>query len=128
VHVFNPPGSRLAEKNTRYRIVLSGEPKKYSDNKLIRYTLEAMWMRDSLATTRFVFTPDKPVPSKELSISGDLELNAGFTDGRDDTALGRFENNIIDVLLTDTPKAGKPRQFHIKWNAAGEPISQEHAD
>ncbi|MDB5047069.1 MAG: hypothetical protein JWO30_140 [Fibrobacteres bacterium] len=128
VNVFYPADSRLVEKHTRYKVVLSGEPKKYSDNKLIKYTLEATWMKDSLVTTKLVFTPDNPVPSKELSITGDLELSASFANGHAGEAAGRFENKLIDVILTDKAPDGILHRFHVKWDAAGNVVKQEHSD
>ncbi len=128
VHVYFPAGAKLTEKHTHYKVVLSGEPKKYAENKLIKYTLEAVWTKDTLTTSKFIFTPDNPVPSKELSITGDLEWNTGFANGHTGLAVGRFENKLIDVILTDKDKVGKSRRFHIKWDANGKPLQQERSD
>jgi hypothetical protein len=128
VHVDYPEDSKLIEKNSRYKVVLSGTPKKYSENKLIRYTLDATWMKDSLVTTKLVFTPDAPVPSKELSITGALELDASLANGHSATATGRFQDKIIDVVLDDKAADGALRRFHIQWNALGKLLKQEKAD
>lgn len=128
VHVYNPEGARPAEKHSHYKVVLSGQPKKYSENQLLKYTVEAVWLKDSLTTSKFVFTPDKPVLSQELSLTGDLELNAGFANQHTALAVGRFENKLIDVIATDKDKDGHSRRFHLKWDATGTPVLQERSD
>ncbi|MEO7425681.1 MAG: hypothetical protein ABI036_10870 [Fibrobacteria bacterium] len=128
VHVYNPEGARPAEKHSHYKVVLSGQPKKYSENKLLKYTLEAVWLKDSLTATKLVFTPDQPVLSGELSITGDLELNAGLANRHTALAVGRFENKMIDVILTDKDQDDRSRRFHIKWDSNGTPVLQERSD
>jgi hypothetical protein len=122
-HVEFPEAARLAEKTARYRVVLGDASKKFSDNTLLRYSLEAVWHKD-LATTRFVFMPDSPVPSKELSITGDLELTADFGAGHSAEATGRYENKVIDVVLNDFRPDGKKRMFRVGWDAMGKVIKE----
>jgi hypothetical protein len=128
VHVYNPEGARPAEKHSHYKVVLSGQPKKYSENKLLKYTLEAVWLKDSLTSSKLVFTPDQPVLSGELSLTGDLEFNAGLANRHTALAVGRFENKMIDVILTDKDQDDRSRRFHIKWDAGGTPVLQERSD
>lgn len=122
-HVEFPDAAKLVEKTARYRVILGDAPKKFSDNTLLRYTLEAVWRKD-LATTTFVFTPDAPVPSQELSIAGDLEFTADFGSGHTAEAVGRFEDKIIEVVLEDFRADGKTRRFRINWDALGNVIMQ----
>jgi hypothetical protein len=122
-HVEFPEAAKLAEKTARYRVLLGDAPKKFSDNTLLRYSLDAVWRKD-LAATRFVFTPDAPVPSRELAISGGLEFTADFGSGHTAEATGRFENKVIDVVLNDFRPDGKKRKFRINWDAVGNVISQ----
>jgi len=136
VQVINPPEDRLLEKHSRYKVVLGGLPKHYQDNKLLVYTLEATWRLDSLNTTRLTFKPDQPVLSNQLAVAGDINLDVDFAGGSGPTlgngdtglAVGRFEDNHIDVDLTRTTRDGKARRFHIRWDKAGNVLSQIHLD
>jgi hypothetical protein len=126
VHTDFPEGAKMAEKTARYKVELGGEPKRFSDNKLLRYSLEATWHRgDSLASTKFVFVPGRAVPASELSISGDLDLSADLANGHTAHAVGTFLDKVIEADVTDTAPEGKVSRFHAKWNAAGLPISQK---
>jgi hypothetical protein len=127
-HIVFPPAARMVEKTTKYKVVLSAEPKRYADAKLIRYSLEAVWGEDSLSSTKFTFTPDDPVPAKELSITGALLFEYDFANGRSGTAKGRFENKIIGVELTETDPKGVARRFRIDWDAAGKLLKQTRID
>ncbi|MDB5102753.1 MAG: hypothetical protein JWP91_442 [Fibrobacteres bacterium] len=122
-HVEFPEAARLVEKTARYRVILGDAPKKFSDNALLRYSLDAVWRKD-LATTKFVFTPDAPVASRELSITGGLELTADFGSGHTAEAMGRYENKVIDVVLNDFRPDGKKRRFRIDWDALGKVLKQ----
>jgi hypothetical protein len=125
VHTDFPDGARMAEKTARYKVQLGGEPKRFADNRLLRYSLEAIWHKgDSLASTKFVFVPGRPVPSNELSISGDLELSANLANGHAAHAVGAFLDKVIEAEVADTASDGKVRRYRAKWNASGVPISQ----
>ena len=122
-HVEFPEAAKMVEKTARYRVILGDAPKKFSDNALLRYSLDAVWRKD-LTTTKFVFTPDAPVPSRELSIAGDLEFTADFGSGHTTEAMGRYENKIIDVVLNDFRPDGKKRKFRVNWDALGKVLKQ----
>lgn len=126
-HVEFPEAARMVEKTARYRVILGDAPKKFSDNVLLRYSLEAVWRKD-LATTKFVFTPDTPVPSQELAIAGGLEFSADFGAGHTTEAAGRFENKVIDVVLDDLRADGKRKRFHIIWDALGTRLKLEELE
>ncbi|GEM_PF-2563662 len=128
VHTDFPAGSRLVEKHSRYKVVLGGQPKRYQDNKLLKYTLSATWNLDSLTTTSFTLTPDQPVFSKNLDITGDLSVDLGFPDGATGIAVGRFQDKHIDVDFTRRSREGKERRFHIRWDAFGKILSQIRLD
>ncbi len=127
VHVDFPDDSKMIEKTTHYKVILGNAPKKFSDNALLKYTLEAVWRKD-LATTKLVFTPDKAVAADELSITGGLSFSADFGNGHTAEAEGRFENKIIDVALTDLRADGKLRHFRINWDALGKVLKQVSLD
>ena len=122
-HVEFPEAARMVEKTARYRVILGHAPKRFSDNTLLRFSLEAVWRKD-LTTTKFVFTPDAPVPSQEASTAGDLEFTADFGAGHTVEAAGRFENNVIDVVLNDFRPDGKERRFRVNWDAVGKVLKQ----
>jgi hypothetical protein len=128
VHVSYPPESRLVEKHSRYRVVLGGQPKRYQDNKLIRYTLSATWRKDSLAVTQLTFTPDQPVATGELATAGDLQVDADFSDGETGSGHGRFQDKRIDIDLTRKLRDGKERHYHVLWDALGKLLSQIRLD
>ena len=123
-HVVFPEAARMAEKTARYRVILGDAPKKFSDNTLLRYSLEAVWRKD-LATTRIVFTPDAPVPSQEMAVAGGLEFSADFGAGHTIESSGRFENKLIDVVLDDLRADGKTKRFHVIWDALGKRLKLE---
>jgi hypothetical protein len=123
VHVLFPEDAKMVEKTSRYKVILGNAPKKFSDNQLLRYSLEAVWRKD-LATTKLVFTPDQAVAANELSITGALQLSVDFGNGRTGEAEGRFENKIIDVVLNDFRADGKKRKFRINWDAFGKVLKQ----
>lgn len=126
VHTDFPDGAKLAEKTARYKVLLGGEPKRFADNLLLRYSLEAVWHKgDSLASTKFVFVPGRPVPASELSISGDWDLSAALANGHAAHAVGTFLDKLIEADVADTASDGKVRRFHAKWNAQGAPLSQK---
>jgi hypothetical protein len=118
------PESRLVQKHTRYLVILGSQPKHYQDNKLLRFTLEASWQKDSLFVTRLIFTPDQPVFSKELSQNGNLEIMADFANGESAIATGRYQDKHIEVELTRKFKDGKEKRLHILWDALGRLLSQ----
>jgi hypothetical protein len=124
VHVEFPETGRMVEKTSRYKVILGNAPKKFSDNKLLRYSLEAVWRKD-LATTKLVFTPDQTVAADELSITGSLRLSVDFGEGRTGEAEGRFENKLIDVVLNDLRADGKRKKIHLIWDASGTRLKQE---
>lgn len=129
VHTDFPDGARMVAKTIRYKILLAGVPKKYVDNTLLKFTLDATWHKgDSLVGTRFVFTPDKPVLSKELSISGTLTLNADLADGHSAVAEGTFKDKVIDAEVTSTGKDGKKRRYHVRWSQLGAVLQQSRLD
>lgn len=128
VHTTYPANSQLVEKHSRYKVVLGGQPKRFNDNKLLKYTLEATWSKDSLTTTSFSFTPDQPVLSKSLDITGDLSMDIGYANGGTGIAAGRFQDKHIDVDLTRKSREGKERRFHFRWDAVGKLLSQAHLD
>ncbi len=130
VHTLFPAEARMVEKTARYKVLLAGEPKKYTDNKLLRFSLEASWHKgDSIASTHFTFTPDNAVASKETAITGSLELSADLTNGHFVDAIGTFAaDKVIDVVLIDKDKAGKVKRFRIKWSAFGVPLFQSRLD
>lgn len=123
VHVDFPEDTKMAEKTSRYKVILGNAPKKFSDNQLLRYSLEAVWRKD-LATTKLVFTPDRTVAAGEMSITGSLRLSVDYGNGRTGEAEGRFENKIIDVVLTDLRADGKMKRFRINWDAFGNVLKQ----
>jgi hypothetical protein len=121
-----PDGAKMVEKTAKYKVELGGQPKRFADNKLLRYSLEATWRKnDSLVTTQFSFEPANAVPSAQLSIDGDLDLTATLANGHSARAVGAFLDKVIEADVTDTDKAGKVRRFHAKWTAQGVPISQK---
>jgi hypothetical protein len=121
-----PDGAKMAAKTARYKVQLGGQPKRFSDNKLLRYSLEATWHKgDSLATTQFVFVPAQAVPSAQLSISGALDLTAELANGHTARAVGTFLDKVIEADVSDTDKVGQVRRYHAKWTAQGVPISQK---
>lgn len=121
-----PDGAKMVEKTAKYKVELGGQPKRFADNKLLRYSLEATWHKnDSLVTTQFSFEPSKAVPSAQLSIDGNLDLTAELANGHSARAVGAFLDKVIEADVTDTDKLGKVRRFHAKWTAQGVPISQK---
>jgi hypothetical protein len=124
VHVEFPESARMVEKTSRYKVILGNAPKKFSDNKLLRYSLEAVWRKD-LAATKLVFTPDRTVAADELSITGSLRLSVDFGEGRTGEAEGRFEDKLIDVMLTDLRADGKRKKIHVIWDASGKRLKQD---
>jgi hypothetical protein len=126
VHTDYPEGAKMAEKTARYKVRLGGEPKRFADNLLLRYSLEAVWHKgDSLASTRFVFVPEHPVPASELSISGGLDLLASLANGHRAHAVGSFLDKLIEADVSDTAANGKVRAYHAQWTAQGVPIGQK---
>ncbi|MDQ3001232.1 MAG: hypothetical protein M3Y08_08230 [Fibrobacterota bacterium] len=123
-HIIFPPAAKMVEKTTKYKVILSAVPKRYSEAKLIRYSLEAIWGEDSLSSTKFTFIPDSLVPTKELSITGALVFEYDFANGRSGTAKGRFENKVIGVELTESDAKGVARRFRIEWDALGKLIKR----
>ncbi|MEO6096796.1 MAG: hypothetical protein ABIW76_14290 [Fibrobacteria bacterium] len=124
VHVEFPETARMVEKTSRFKVILGNAPKKFSDNQLLRYSLEAVWRKD-LATTKLVFTPDRIVAASELSITGSLQLSVDFGGGRTGEAEGRFENKLIDVVLNDLRADGKRKKIHLIWDVSGTRLKQE---
>jgi hypothetical protein len=128
-HVDFPDEAKMVEKTTRFKIVLAAEPKHYADNRLLRYSVEATWRKDTLlATSKLTFIADAPANPQELAISGDLELSADFGNGHTAEATGRFADKLIDVTLTDSRKDGKLRHFRINWDIAGKLLKQVRLD
>lgn len=124
-----PEDARMIEKAARYRVLLDGTPGSFAGNRLLRYSLEATWRKgDSLASTRFVFTPDSTVPAGELSITGDFDLSADLANGHAARAIGSFAGKIIAADVTDTGPSGQVKRFRAKWDARGEVLDQEAAD
>ncbi|MBW8886379.1 MAG: hypothetical protein JF616_01370 [Fibrobacteres bacterium] len=120
-----PDGAKMVSKTAKYKVELGGEPKRFADNKLLHYSLEATWHKnDSLVTTSFTFAPSQAVPSAQLSINGALDLSAALANGHSARAIGTFLDKIIEADVTDTDKVGKVRRYHAKWTAQGVPISQ----
>ena len=76
----------------------------------------------------FSFTPDQPVASKELSLSGDLEVNVDFANRETAQAVGRFENKRIEVELSRKLLDGKVKRLRIRWDALGKLVSQSRLD
>jgi hypothetical protein len=129
VHTDFPDGARMVEKTIKYKVLLAGTPKKYADNKLLRYSLDATWHKgDSLASTRFTFTPDRPVAANDLSLAGTLVLNADLANGAVAVADGALLDKVIDAVVTHTGKDGKKRRYRAKWNLAGGVIQQNRLD
>src|SRR5207237_920923 len=85
------------QKTPKYKVELGGEPKRFADNKLLHYGLEATWRKnDSLVTTSFTFAPSQAVPSAQLSINGALDLSAALANGHSARAIGTFLDKIIE--------------------------------
>jgi hypothetical protein len=86
--------------------------------------MQVSWRKDSLFVTKLTFIPDQPVVSNELSQKGSLEIMADFANGETATAIGRYEDNHIEVDLDRKLKDGKIRRLHIRWDALGKLLSQ----
>jgi hypothetical protein len=125
LHTDFPEAATLVERTAKYKVELGGEPKRFADNKLLHYSLEAVWRKnDSLVSTRFTFSPSQAVPHAQLSISGKLDLSASLANGHAAHAVGTFLDKVIEADVDDTDKVGKVRRFHAQWNAQGVPLSQ----
>jgi hypothetical protein len=124
VHVAYPTAANQVEKHSRYRIKLGSKTFQNSDRQLLGYTTATTWKNNSLLSTHFKLVPDLPVFANELSITGDIELGASFTNGDEVKGQGRYADSHFNIELILTSKEGIEKKFHTQWDAHGNLLSQ----
>lgn len=123
---------RFLEKTSRFRIRLSSTPGQFASNALVRFTMETRWRegafrRGQVIGTRITFTPDEPLTSGNLVLTGAILIEAEFADGTTGSAAGFVKDKRIEVDLTELKAGLKLRRFRVSWDAAadGKVLSQE---
>ena len=122
--------TRIEDRTGRFRIRLTPTPGEYARNQLLHFSMETRWRQGSfprgkVISTRLTFVPDEPLMAGDLTLTGKVQVEAEFVDGTTGTASGRFENKQLQMDLDELKAGVKLRRFRVRWDAAGQVLSQE---
>lgn len=127
VHTVAGPDeeTRFVEKANRFAIQLSSAPLQFSQNRLLRFTMAARWREGAFAkgritATRITFTPDSPMVSGDLTVKGDIRIEAEFADGTTGSAEGRVADKRIQVDLDERKGGVRLRRLRVLWDLAAD--------
>ena len=124
VRTVPPEGHRVAERTAVFRVLLSETPKRFEENGLIDFTLETRWRPETwkkggLTRTRLKFTPDAPLLSRNLDLSGEVEVEIDFADGSTGTVTGIFRDKRIEATFIEKLTGGQKRRFRVHYDSRG---------